>query len=134
MDLSQFDTSREGLTSDLVLLHPTKGTPLADEDGKQVVITLLGSDSKEFRAAAHAVANKRLSRKGRRQQRATAEEVEQAAIETLAAITAGWSNLVVDGETLPCNKKNVISVYNRFPWILEQVEEHVHDRENFLGN
>jgi len=41
--------------------------------------------------------------------------------------------VTVDGKELACNKDNAAALYERFPWIKEQVDTAVGDRANFIN-
>jgi hypothetical protein len=137
MDLATLDSvekADDGAT--LEIRSPIDGAVLTDEATKEpVTVTVLGVDSKEYRRQTHRAANRRLkqgSRSGRI--KITAEELEAEAIDLLVSVTMGWTHVEVDGTELECTPQNVRLVYDRFPWLREQVDEFVLDRTNFLGN
>ena len=129
MDLSSFDVSEaasRGAT--LILRNPATGEDLFADDGKPITITLLGSDSSEYRKRIRATANQRINSRKKR----TVEQIEQESIEMLAAVTQGWCGIVVDGEEVAFSQDEAKKLYRRFSWITEQVDEFVSDRSNFL--
>lgn len=129
MDLSAFDVSEaasRGAT--LTLRNPATGEDLCSDDGKPITITLLGSDSSEYRKRIRATANQRINSRKKR----TVEQIEQESIDMLAAVTQGWSGIVVDGEKVSFSQDEAKKLYRRFSWITEQVDEFVSDRSNFL--
>jgi hypothetical protein len=137
VDLSKLDTTvaaEEG--AELQLRNPIDDSVLRDEkSGDPVVIMVVGTDSKEYMRVTHAIQNRRLGKrlgKGSRP-KMTAEELEADALELLVASTKGWKHIVVDGAELAYSEKNVRTLYQRFPWIKEQVDEFIADRTNFLG-
>lgn len=137
MDLSSLDSTvaaEEG--AELQLRSPVDDSILRDEKTKDpVTITLFGTDSKEYMKVTHSIQNRRLGKRLGKGGRAklTAEEFEVEALELLVASTKAWKHIVVDGQELDCSEKNVRMVYQRFPWIREQVDEFIADRSNFLG-
>lgn len=136
MDLTKLDTSSaadEG--ADLQLLNPVDDTVLRDEKtGEPVSIQLLGSDSKEFMRISHKLQDKRLQKRFTRGKlKMSAAEIEADALDLLVACTKGWKHVRIGQEVLPFNEENVRMVYNRFPWIKEQVDSFVNDRASFLG-
>lgn len=137
MDLSSLDTTvaaEEG--AELQLRNPVDDSVLRDEKTQDPVsITLVGTDAKEYMKITHAIQNRRLGKRLGKGGRAklTAEELEADGLELLVASTKSWKHIVVDGQELPCNEKNVRMLYQRFPWIKEQVDEFIADRSNFLG-
>ncbi len=106
IDLASLDTAalcEQG--AELELTGPGTGEPLG------VYLTLAGMDSKVWRRAANALAEKRT----RQRHRVTADEVRTGTIEILARCTLGWRHVVVDGQELPCNVENARELYSRFP-------------------
>lgn len=143
MDLSKLDTvsaAAEGAT--LHLKHPVTGVPLLDEslksdehpDGAPVTITLLGVDSPEYQALDRRLRNRRLAETGRRgaQVKLTAEQIDNEAVQMLAALTVGWQNVGFGETKLEFSREAAASLYKKVPWIREQVDEFVADRGNFL--
>ena len=124
IDLASLDTAalcEQG--AELELTGPGTGEPLG------VYLTLAGMDSRVWRRAANALAEKRT----RQRHRVTADEVRTGTIEILARCTLGWRHVVVDGQELPCNVENARELYSRFPWICEQADAFCSDRGSFLG-
>ncbi len=136
-DLSSFDTTKladEGAVMELC--DPIDGRRLIDEkSGDPVTITLIGQDAKQYQREVHKATNKRLNKritKGRI--KLSAEEIEGDSLDLLIKCTKSWTYINVDGEMLEFSQKNVRMLYERFPWIKEQVDEFTTDRSNFLGN
>lgn len=131
MDLATLDITKaanEGATMEV--LHPTEGTVLKDEAGKPITITLIGQDSEKVKKRQRVEMNKRL--KNGRRQTMTAEELEEQGLQLLAFCTLSWSGIKLDGQDLDCNAANAVIVYQRLPWLKEQVDAFVGDRANFL--
>lgn len=126
MDLTDLNLSAAG-SSDLTLCHPATGEDLYDGDSP-VTITLLGKDSKEYRAAVAKRANSHL----RNRKVQTVEQAQQDGIDLLASVTVDWSGITENGEDLECTPAEVKRVYREYAWIREQVDEFVDDRSNFL--
>jgi hypothetical protein len=136
MDLTKFDTKAAAQAgADLHLNNPATGALLYDdESGEAVAIQLLGSDSREYQAAGHRAATKRLDQAGRSGRiKLTADELDEERLACLLDVTTGWSYITVGGEHLECTRVNARRVYTDFPWIREQAENFVNDRGNFLG-
>ena len=124
IDLASLDTAalcERG--AELELNSPATGEPLG------VYLTLAGVDSKAWRRAASALAEKR----ARQRHRVTADEVRTGTIEILARCTLAWRGVVVSGQELPCNVENARELYSRFPWICEPADAFCSDRGAFLG-
>lgn len=133
IDLSSFDTvSAANAGATMELLHPATKTPLRQENGEPITITVAGMDSDVFRKAQRGATNRRLAQRGK--VKLNAEELEAESIETLAACTLGWSGIVVAGQPLPFDRANAVKLYTTLPWVREQLDEFVADRANYLGN
>ena len=138
MDLSKFDASSaadEGVA--MIVQHPIDDTNMLDEEtGESVVITLIGQDSKSVQKLVHKITNRKLARTFKRGRGISikAEQIDTDALEILATCTKAWEGIVVDGEKLQCTFENAKKVYERFPWLREQVDDFTTDRANFLGN
>jgi hypothetical protein len=131
VDLNAFDTVTAANEGAVLELRGPNGEPLKQDGGKKPVsITLYGADSEVARKARNAAANRYLKQRGKVQ--ITAEGSEADALSFLAKCTAAWDGIVVDGKALPCDRENVMQVYERFPFIREQVDEFIADRANFL--
>jgi hypothetical protein len=137
IDLSTMDTvagSNEGF--DVQIFHPGTNEDL------DIVINVLGKDSDEFLKTSRAQQKRRLGKIGKggfraAQSQVSPEEMEADGITLLAACTKSWrqgekATLTLEGKELPCTKENAIMVYERFPWIKEQVDIAMGDRANFL--
>jgi len=128
IDLATLDTRRgaeAGFT--LPLVHPKSGARLG------TIIRLLGADADVFQAKLREQVQQnreRFNRAGRIVQ--TPEEDRADGIELVVAATLGWTELIVDGAEVPFSAQAARLLYERFPWIYEQVEKAVNDRGNFL--
>ena len=131
IDLSTIDTikkSNEGF--DVRIYHPGTNEDL------DIIIRVLGKDSDEYQKVSRAHSKKRmakLSKSGFRSNTSIPlEEVEQDGLLLLAACTKSWSGVVIDGTELICSADNALMVYERFPWIKEQIDSAIGDRANFI--
>lgn len=128
MDLADLDlTAAADSGADCHLEHPVTGEPLLTDDGKPLIIRVLGADSREFRQTMSRISMKNVGKK-----RQTLEGAETNAIELLASVTTGWSNIVYNGEPLKFTPENVRKLYRERKWIREQVDVFIADRGNFL--
>lgn len=133
LDLSTLDTTKvaeEGST--LEVRHPTSGAVLSNGDGRPVTLTLAGMDSQRARKAERLATNRRLKMGGRRSFSVTADELDNDALDLLAACTLAWSGFEVDKAEMECNVDNARRLYRQFPWLREQAQQFVDDRANFL--
>ncbi|MEQ8767212.1 MAG: hypothetical protein RL885_25095 [Planctomycetota bacterium] len=135
MDLSFLDTraaAETGITVELV--HPVTGDPILDTEGQPQWIRAYGADSQQYQKARYAVIDRATERRGRGGVQAPkAAEIEGKAREILARAVSDWQ-IELEGECPECNLLNVRSLFDRFPWIYEQVDAAINDRGALLGN
>ena len=132
IDLTTIDTvkgANEGF--DVQIYHPGTMVDLG------IKINVLGKDSDEFQKVSRSQSKKRMAKMtkgGFRAQNLTPppEEIEQDGLELLAKCTKDWLLVVIDGKDIECNYENALMVYERFPWIKEQVDTAIGDRSNFI--
>lgn len=119
--------------SRMTILHPATGEPLLDAEGNPAWIDIHSTDSPVALRHQRAAQNRRLQSRARK---VTAEDLEAEGIDLLAALTAGWRLLGLDGAPLdiPCNRQNAAELYAEpsAAWIREQVNAFAADRGNFL--
>lgn len=125
MDLAELDLSD---AATMEVRHPGTGSVLTDGDGDPVAIRLYGTDSDAYLNGRRMMVNRAVRKGGRTQ---TAEEFEEDAISLLAACTAGWSGIDLDGKPFAYNAANAKTLYRRFPWLRDQVDAFIGDRANF---
>jgi|SRR5471030_37307 len=116
-DLFTRSTAEAGV--EMKLLHPATGEVIKNEDGKEWVVTVAGTDSDRWKASIRASARKR----GRN---------EDDVSETLASLIVGWKNLVLNKETLKFTPQAAIKLLTDYPWIRDQVNTFASERANFL--
>lgn len=131
VDFSKLDTikaSNEGI--EVRLFHP------ATREDLDTFIRVLGRDSDAYKAKLHEQQQARAKKAQRGSlfqmtNPPTPDEIEQAAIGLLAAVTVSWSGVEISGEVLPFNYENAKRFYSEYPWVREQIDSEVHDRRNF---
>lgn len=129
MDLSKFNLVEQAETPSVLLLcNPVNDEPLVTEDGDNVTLSLLGKDSHVAQAAIKQRTQKQLNKK---KLKFDVDELVEASIELLTAVTTGWENISENGTAIEFSKDNAKSLYTRYPWIREQADAFVSDRENF---
>ena len=135
IDLSSLDTvTGANAGFDVELFHPGTREDLG------ITIHVLGRDSDKYQEVSRRQQKRRtakLSKGGFRPGNVggsiSPEELESGSIELLAECTTGWSsNMALDGEPLAFTVENAKTVYKRFPWIREQVDEAIDNRANFI--
>jgi len=125
MSLDSIDIAE---TSTLTVLHPTTRRPLLRVDGQPMTIELYGEDSERYEREVRRSTNKRSRQRGT----PTAEQISEQALRLLAALTAGWT-LEGDEGAIPLTAESAYQQYRQRQWLREQVDAHVHDRANYLG-
>jgi hypothetical protein len=103
-------------TADCVIVDPATG------EQTDIVITVYGQDSTEYRAALVEAAR----------QVSKDEDNEDRAFEFLAKLTKSWVSVERNGKKLPCNKKNAVIVYSTCGTIRKQVDRFIADSKNFM--
>lgn len=126
MDLTSFEKAAE--EGAVMNLKDPAGNILRQDDGTPITITLAGVHSPRWTRAQDALQNRIMSMKEKRD----AAEMRSDRCGLLAAATLSWSGIVIDGVATEFSAKNAKSVYLRFRWIADQVDEFVAQKENFL--
>lgn len=132
-DLDALDTKTPSENGVDMPLKDLAGVQMKDKDGKAVSICLKGPDSDTYRRMTRAQIRKRFDRNGEKlDDDAEAESNENDAIEIMAACTVRWSGINDKaGAAIPCNPKNAVELYKRYPTIRDQVDMFVSARANF---
>jgi hypothetical protein len=114
-------------------------TPLFDEDGTPVTFTLLGKDSREFRKAFAKNAAKKQG-KAPKQGVLSEDEIikalddsEGANAEIIAGVVIGTTGVQWDGKPVKTDQKQLVQLFTQHPWILEQLDAFLADREAFFA-
>lgn len=133
MDLATLDLVANAENAAIVhLRNPVTLEPLMN-GGQPVTISVKGADGTDYKAAQ---ANSRLALMMYQSpvMRLTQEYSDELQIQTnnvLTAVTTGWSRIQVDGKELKFSRDAARALYDRFPWIKDQVDEAVNDRKRF---
>lgn len=134
MDLSKLNLevyAEQGAT--LELEHPVTGESVLQDDGSPVTITLLGQDSKAWRAKNKEYQQKRIAKMAKNRKREIDFSVsDEEACDLLAACTLGWVGIEEGGKAIEFSRDAAYDLYMRFPWIREQVDTFIGDRANFF--
>lgn len=128
MDLSEFELAPEGAT--LEVLHPKTGVPMKLDDGTAVTITMVGMDSEEWRTNQQGLINRRLAQRTRKP--ATAEEIEDETLRSLAACIKSWTGMRLAGKDFECTRQNALELMRKLPDLRRQVDAFLADNRNFL--
>jgi hypothetical protein len=128
-DINLAEAAENGAT--VHLEHPATGEKLYVPKGKTqkpMTITLLGMDSAKYKRAV----DKFRQKAGRKAKALTTQQLEARGAQLLASVTTGWTEIVFRGEELPFSVDNALLLYTESTWVREQVDEFVHERENFM--
>jgi hypothetical protein len=126
MDFSTIDLAANAERgADVHIDHPVTEEPLFTEDGQPITIRVLGQDSREFRAAVTALADK--ASRGKQ----SLDKTEAAAIDLLARVVVRWQGIMWEGKALECTPENVRMFLTKFPPIRRQIDAFIADRANF---
>lgn len=117
----------------MTLLHPISSLPLRAADGREAYIDVYSNDSQPARDHARAVTKRRLAMRDR--SKISPEEIEANGIGLLAALTAGWFLVDLDGNPIDVKfsideARDLYSEPSLY-WIREQVDAFATDRANF---
>jgi len=112
--------------------HDVKIT-LPNGEETDIVITVCGQDSDTYKAISRKQQNARLKDMQRgRKSAATAETLEERGLELLVACVTGWAGIQDGDKDLECNAENVKMVFEKLPFVKEQIDVAIGDRANFM--
>jgi hypothetical protein len=127
-DISLLDTIANSNAGEKVyLVHPATSEPFTNADGSPMYITVLGQDSDKWRDNRHTILDRRNALK---KSKVPAKEIDMTLINSLAAITSGWS-ITLGGQQPSCTPDNVRAVYVKYPWVMRQIQAYFDDESNF---
>lgn len=131
MDLSNLEKTSDTVTVELV--NPHDFTPITLEDGSPMIVVAYGKFSEQYKRIQTKQQDTRLKRAQRSGGRAPVSAAELAAerLNLVVACVKSW-NIVVDGETPECTPANIQSIFERMPWLRDQVEEAMEETQRFL--
>lgn len=130
MDFSTIDLAAAAdRGADCHLDHPVTGEPLYTKEGQPIVMRVLGADSREFRAAIAAAAERNANKK-----RMSLDAAEAGAIDLLSKLVTGWKGIEWEGKALEFTLENVRMFLTKFPPIRQQIDQFIADRSNFFNS
>lgn len=134
MDFSEIDlVAASTAGADCHIEHPVTGELLyyKNEKGeeKPIIIRVYGQDSKQFRAAVSADAEKSASSR----QKVTANKAQESATNLLAQMVISWEGIEWEQKPLKCTFENVRMFLTKFPPIRYQLDQFIADRANFFS-
>lgn len=131
MDLNSLEVKSD--TTVVRLYHPSKNVPLQNDDGSDMTITIHGKYSKRYREIQQEQQNARLKRAERGgKMKLTAEEILADRLDLTVGCVDSW-NIQLDGAVPEVNPNTVRSIFQRFPWMREQIEVEMEDTQAFLS-
>lgn len=132
MDIANFIPTTD--TVDIELKNPATDEVMTNEDGSPMVITMYLPHSKKYKEIRHEQTNRRIKRsQQKKKQDITAQEIEAETIELLVKTTAGWNITYKEGQP-DFSEEIATEVYNKAPFIMDQLFEGVAEAEVFTKN
>jgi len=129
-DLSQLVPTSDIIT--VLLKHPVTDEILKKDDGTEMSITVYATHTKEYKAVIHEQTNKRIQKAQKNKKIVfSAEDIEIASVEVLAKTTKEW-DLQFNKKPIKFSVVEAIDLYQKFPWIKDQVTEAQEDYTSFL--
>jgi hypothetical protein len=120
-DLSTLDQKD---TAEIQLVHPATG-----DDLPGAIATVYGQDSDQFRSETRKAESKYTEYSRRNRGKFMPPEMREALDRAkIVACTKSIAGLSYKGEALT----DVQDIFNRFPWVQEQVTQGVIERANFI--
>jgi hypothetical protein len=132
-EISEFETTD---TADMPVKNPKTGKQMMLPGGKApVTITLAGRDSEIYRKISRDLANRRAEvarAEGISEVQLSDAELDAEALDLLTALTLGWNGISSNKEPYPFSQENARKLYERLPWLREEVDRFVGNRANFM--
>ena len=130
MDLNSLVPTTDTIT--VILKHPITDDVLFKDDGTEQSITIYAPHSKEYKTVVHDAVNKRIQKAQKKKLTTyTAEEIEDASIESLAKTTKEW-DIQLGGKTPKFSVVEASDLYRKLPWLKDQLIEAQEDYNSFL--
>ena len=130
MDLSTLLPTSDTIT--VILKHPVTDDVLMKDDGTEMSVTVYAPHSKEYKAAIREQTNKRIQKAQKNKKITfTAEEIDTASVELIAKTTKDW-DLIFNKKQLKFSVAEATDLYQKLPWLKDQVIEAQEDYTSFL--
>lgn len=130
LDLGNFTADKASIPVRYVVKHPVTQQPT------DVVVLLVGLDSDLAQSCLDAQQVQSFQKLDLTREGVTAGfdpgENRANLIELLAACTVGWENMMFDGEELSFSKENAKMLYEKVPFIRDQVNRATGNRKLFF--
>lgn len=133
MGLSDVGTIKE--TTEIRLYHPRTGDDIPGPGGKPLSVTVHGPYSAKYKAFTRKQQQARLqsvTRQNRNALNITAEEIERGAVDLIIACIESWNISFEGDKVLPLNEANIREVFERHPWVRDQIDMAMGNAADFL--
>lgn len=114
-----------------VHIQGVDGSPLFYRDSagqkKPVIIRVAGSNSQKYRRIEEQLRKRKL-----RANMITGEALHSDQITKVVACTLHWEGFTSNADDVPLTPRNARMVYERCPWVLDQLIEAMNDHESFF--
>ena len=131
MDLDNIGEVKD--TTEVEIFDPRTQTPLINDDGTAMTVTVYGPYSAQQKAVRDNQQNRRIKRAQRTGGKLslTAEEMYEDQTRLIVKCVQSW-NIQRGGEKVDCTEENVRDVLDRYRWLREQLEVVIEDTSSFL--
>jgi hypothetical protein len=148
MDLTQLDLVEKANAGSLMeVTYPANGTNpetgepfykgevIIDADGNPWSVTLLGSDSDIYRNAQKRKLESRFnSKKKNGADKVDLDEEQRKGAELMAKCSIDCNIYEGKGKKVQCTPSEMVRLYLKYPWLREQAETYMTDRDNLMTN
>lgn len=126
MDFAQLATAQaHAQGAECNIKNPLNG------EATDVFITVMGADSREWRAAKKAQTQQIL--KAKSQGKEDSLDFDKMDVDALVSVTLAWRGISKDGQDYECDAKNARALYQDAPGVVTQLLEFLGDGENFIS-
>lgn len=118
-----------------VELHLPNGTPLVNDDGTPMAVVLHGLYSEKYRSVVEKQQGDRIKRSQRMGGKPTIDpkEIRESRTTLLVSCTDSWT-ITLNGECPKCTEASVRQVYEKYPFIRDQVSDALEEPQAFLAD
>ena len=116
----------------VVTIYQRDGEPYLASDGTESTVTVVGSESKQYRAAKLAQQRRLMKRARTGARELTPEELERDVLKLAASAVTAWHGWEKGGKELPCEEKNVLQILE-YVHIFEQVQAGIAGHSAFFA-
>ena len=126
MDFNELATAQaHALGAECNIRSPINGEPT------DVFITVMGSDSREWRAAKKAQTSQII--KAKSEDNEASLDFDKMDVDALVSVTLDWRGIVKDGEEFKFTKANARELYADAPSVVAQLLKFLGNGENFTS-